>query len=263
VPITPTGPPYPPAPSAGSNAIGVFKIGISPIGVISPFNYWDTIASQYANSTILTTIIKNINSYIDPTFNLEQFFDYIWNIDTAQGYGLDVWGRIVGVNRSLRIAIGGYFGFAEAEPGALSFNFGSGSALAGPFYSGEPLTTQYLLEDQAYRQLILAKAAANITNGSIPAINGIMRALFPGEGNCYVSEGVAPTRWFGFAEAGDALTFGQGTFYDGETIETMVMSYVFDFPLTPVQFAIVTQSGVLPRSTGVKAHVVIQGVQVI
>jgi hypothetical protein len=258
----PTGPPYPIQPSPEADGLAFFQVGVA--GPITPFDYWNTIASQYANSTILTTIIGNIESYIDPTTNLESFFDLIWNIDTAQGYGLDVWGRIVGVNRSLALEIGAYFGFAESLPGALSFNFGAtGSPLAGPFYSGEPLTNVYLLDDDAYRDLILAKAAANITNGSIPAINGILRSLFgTSQGNCYVQEGTGPALWFGFAESATALTFSQGVFYDGEILETMVMFYVFDFPLNPVQYAIATQSGVLPRSTGVAAHVVIQGVTV-
>ena len=39
----------------------------------------------------------------------------------------------------------------------------------------------------------------------------------------------------------------------------MVMTYTFDFPLSPVEIAIVSQSGVLPRSTGVSATIVING----
>ena len=44
-------------PAPGSNAIGTFIIGASPIGDIPVFDPWQTVISQYANSPILTTLI--------------------------------------------------------------------------------------------------------------------------------------------------------------------------------------------------------------
>ncbi|WP_267550397.1 DUF2612 domain-containing protein [Rhizobium rhizogenes] len=245
-----SGPPYPPGPLPGSNGIGLFEIGVSPIGTIPPFDVWKTVISQYANSTILIQLIENINSYLDQTKNLDEFFDFMFNVDTAQGYGLDCWGRIVGVNRVLQVEVGNWFGYEEALPG--SFTFGQGA-----FYSGSTLTDNFALSDQAYRQLIFAKAAANITNGSIPAINRILMTLFPNRGNCYVTEGFQGGDWFGFAESTNAQGFNQAPFYNGQTIQTMVMTYTFTFQLSPVELAIVQQSGVLPKSTGVAASVVI------
>jgi hypothetical protein len=245
-----TGPAYPPGPQPGSNAIGTFTIGVSPVGTIPPFDVWKTIISQYANSPILTRLIENIFAYLDQTKNFDDFFDLIWNIDTAQGYGLDVWGRIVGVNRVLQVSVDSWFGFDEALPGAFTFG-------QGPFYSGAPLTSNFALSDQAYRQLILAKAAANITNGSIPAINQILLSLFPHRGNCYVTEGQDAGTWFGFAESINASGFNQAAFYSGQAITRMTMAYVFTFGLTPVELAIVQNSGVLPKSTGVAATVVL------
>src|SRR4051812_42839886 len=90
-------------PRPGSNAIGSFSIGVSPIGTIPSFDYWLTVISQYANSPILDTLVQNINESIDPTVNIDAFFDNMWNIDTAIGYGLDVWGRILGVSRTLAV----------------------------------------------------------------------------------------------------------------------------------------------------------------
>lgn len=216
---------------------------------VTKFQIWDTIISQYANSDILTTLCTNINEYLDQTANLDAFYQYIWNVDTAQGYGLDVWGRIVGVNRILQVVTGDYLGFKEALPGSDTFG-------QGPFYAGAPLTTNYALSDEAYRMLIFAKALANITDGSIPAINQILLNLFPGRGNCYVTEDNTSNTWFGFAEAG-AKTFGEGTFYNGSAIQWMRMTYTFEFALTAVELAIVQNSGVLPKPTGVAATVVV------
>ncbi len=72
---------------------------------------WDTILSQYANSPTITQMLANIQQYLDPTGNIDDFYDDVWNIQTAQGYGLDVWGRIVGVNRILQVSNTAYFGF--------------------------------------------------------------------------------------------------------------------------------------------------------
>jgi len=242
--------PYPRPPAGIPNGIGQFVIGQSPIGTQPGFDVWSTVISQYANSPILTTLISNLADYIDQTQNFDAFYDYIMNVATAQGYGLDVWGRIVGVNRILQVNVGNWFGFNEASPG--SFTFGQGS-----FYSGAPLTSNYSLSDEVYRTLIYAKAAANITDGSIPSINRILMTLFPNRGNAYVTEGSQSGSWFGFAESANAQGFNQAAFYSGSSVASMTMSYVFEFQLSPVELAIVQNSGVLPKPTGVQASVVI------
>lgn len=208
-------------PRFGSNAIGSFIIGISPIGSIPSFDFWQTVISQYANSPIITQLISNFDSYIDQTVNLDAFFDLVWNVDTAQGWGLDVWGRIVGVTRTLNIANAQqYFGFDEAGIGANPFG-------QQPFYAGASITNNFQLSDDAFRILILAKALANISDGSIKSINQLLLNLFPNRGNCFVTDGL-----------------------------DMSMTYTFAFNLTPVELAIVSQSGILPKPTGVSATVV-------
>lgn len=216
-----SGPTYPPGPQPGSNAIGFFQIGISPIGTIAPFDWWQTVISQYANSAILTQLISNFFQYIDPTQSLDAFFDFVLNVDTAQGEGLNIWGRIVGVTRVLNIASGDFFGMtgptgASGDPYNVS-----------PFFSGSsPLTNNYALTDSAFRTLIFAKALANISDGSIKSINQILINLFPGRGNAYVIDN-----------------------------EDMTLVYRFEFTPTPVELAIVGQSGVLPKPVGVLASI--------
>ena len=214
-----------------SSAIGLFQIGVSPIlGAIVPparFDFLRTVMSQYANAATIRQLIQNMDAYLDPRANIWNFYDLVWNVDTAQGYGLDVWGRIVGVGRVLEIATVDYFGFTG--PGGASgepFN-------QAVFYGGQPLTSNYALLDGPFRVLILAKALANICNATIPAINQIIINLFgpggalPVFGNSYVTDGL-----------------------------DMTMNYTFGSPLDPVQTAIVYQSGVLPRPAGVAATVV-------
>jgi hypothetical protein len=218
-----SGPPYPhPNPIPGSNAIGSFEIGVSPIGTISAFDIWRTVINQYANSPIISRLCTNMGQYLDLTADFDNFFDTVWNVDTAIGYGLDIWGRIVGVNRVLQIPVGGRFlGFEEAGGATVDpFN-------QSPFFSGQPITSNFALSDDAFRVLIFAKALANISDGSIKAINQLLRNLFAGRGNCYVVDNL-----------------------------DMTMTYMFKFILTPVEAAIVEQTGVLPKPVGVLSNVV-------
>jgi hypothetical protein len=215
------GAPYPHQSQApGSNAIGKFQIGISPIGTITPFDVWATIISQYGNSPRLTQLIESFNAAMDPTEFMDSFYDLIWNVATAQGYGLDVWGRIVGVSRTLKVpGAAEYLGFNEA--GNSWTGFGQGA-----FYSGGGISENVVLADTDYRQLILAKAAGNISDGSIPALNAILMNLFRARGDCYVADGL-----------------------------NMTMAYTFSFPLNPIELAIVETTGVLPNPCGVVINV--------
>jgi len=213
--------PYPQLPLPTGIGKG-FQIGVSPIGTPPPFNYWQTILSQYANSSILTQLISNFFQYLDQTANLDLFFENIWDIDTATGRGLEIWGRIVGVTKTLRfVASGQFFGFAEANDPVNVAGFNQ-----APFFSGTLLTSNFDLSDDAFRTLIFAKALANISDGSIPSINQILLNLFPGRGNCFVVDN-----------------------------GNMSLTYTFQFALTAVENAIVTQSGVLPKPVGVSAAV--------
>ena len=252
-------------------------------------NFPQTIISQYANSPRLLALLQSIDEWISPDANLENFYSFIWNIRRdggAYGYGLDVWGRIVNVKRTLATtSFGASFGFGEAGD-RTGFDQAN-------FYLGERATTNFTLTDEVYRLLIFARAALNITDCSIPAINAIMMNLFPNRGNAYVSDGANGEVgiFFGFGEAQDRLGFNTrdsdvratelgeeritesgeeritenlitdaslGPFQDlfaPPTRTNMSMIYVFEFELEPFEVAIVTDSGVLPKPVGVSATV--------
>ncbi|MDL2169834.1 DUF2612 domain-containing protein [Asaia sp. HumB] len=181
---------------------------------------YDTILSQYSNSPRLCTIIQSFAGAVDPEAFFDLWYDQVWNPSTATGWGLDVWGRIVGVGRVLQVTESGYIGFDEAAANGTStaireFN-------AGIWYSGQPTTTNVALTDDAYRKLIFAKAAANITDCSITSLNNILMTLFGDSGRCYVIDN-----------------------------QNMTMTYRFDFVPTPVQLSIIYRSGVLPQPSGV------------
>lgn len=189
-------------------------------------DYKATILSQYANSPTITALIDRFNDWIDPTADIDNFYTVVWNVETAIGFGLDIWGRIVDVPRNLQVVPSDiYLGYSEANSGTAT------DTDAQPFgqatmWNGPPATTTFALSDDAYRKLIMVKALANITDCTAANLNALLRFLFDGEGRCYVSD------------------TGQ-----------MSIRYVFEFNLSPVELSIMLHSGAVPRPAGVLVQV--------
>ena len=190
-------------------------------------NWDETLLSQYVDSPTLRSMLNSFNDAIDPSIDIANFYSQIWNVATAVGNGLDIWGQIVGVSRYLQISTSNYLGFDEAytaptaATGPQPFN-------QAPFYLGATATTTYALSDSQYRRLILVKAAANISNLSIPSINALLQAEFG------TSDGVNPY--------GAAYVIDSGG---------MAFQYHLTFVPSAVQIAIINNSGVFPRPAGV------------
>jgi hypothetical protein len=125
-------------------------------------NWSQTLISRFAGSEILVSLISSFNAATDPSANIQAFYNYIWNVRTAVGNGLNIWGKIVGVSRVVP--------------------------------SSPPIT----LEDADYQTLILVKAAANIGNVTIPTLNRLLRQIFAGSGLVYVQDNLDMTLTYVF-----------------------------------------------------------------
>ena len=115
-------------------------------------NVEQTVASEYGNSPTILALIDSFNAAVDPSSNIDQFWAIIWNVTTAQGFGLDIWGRIVGVTRIIQTS---------------------------------PPT---ILTDAQFLQLILIKALSNISLATSPAINTLLTDWMAGRGRAYVND---------------------------------------------------------------------------
>lgn len=153
-------------------------------------NWDETLLSQFASSPRILALIDTFNQAVDPTQDIANFQQYIWNVNTAVGNGLDIWGRIVGVSRTI-----------QGSSGTIT------------------------LADADFRTLILVKAAANIGNATVPTLNALLSQIFAPYGLVYVQDNL-----------------------------DMTLTYVFNFPPTTAQQAIVENSGVLPRPAGVEVN---------
>ena len=179
-------------------------------------NVEKTIISQYASSPIICALIERMNEWIDPRADIEQFYNMVFNVATAQGFGLDIWGRIVGISRRF-----------DVRANQKDFGYDTGLSDFSPFDQGvfsspESTTTVYELEDEAYRNIIMLKAMSNILYATAKNINQLLINLFGSRGRAYY------------------LTIGE-----------MHARYVFEFELTEFEKTLVFQSNLLPRPSGV------------
>src|SRR5262245_14807316 len=129
-----------------------------------------TIISQYGQSPTMNALIQNMNEYIDPRVKMQEFYDFCWNVDTAEGKFLDIWGKIVGVSRALRIPGNDpIVGFFNAD---VPYDWQPMSQ--GRFSRGDTTGQSYVLPDDAYRVLILTKALANIVATTARSLNQLL-----------------------------------------------------------------------------------------
>lgn len=193
-------------------------------------NWDETLLSQYCDSPAIKGILESFNDAVDPSYDIAQFYSNIWNVATAVGNGLDIWGQIVGCSRYLQVAATPYLGFEEAYtiPSAAT---GAQPFDQAPFYNGDVATSTFALSDSQYRQLIMVKAAANISDLSVKSINALLRAEFG------TNNGTDP--------------YGPAYVQD---LGGMQFNYHLGFIPNGAQIAIITNSGVFPRPAGVQAN---------
>ena len=143
------------------------------------FDTWDiaeTVQSQYATSKRMRAVIDAFWQAINPKADIDLLYKKLVNPRTAEGYGLDVWGRIVAIGRSY-LAVDDdtpYFGFDPPE-GVKNERLNSfGNA---PFY--KQVMGKVELADTMYRTYVFLKALINISNSSLAGLNHMVKLLFP------------------------------------------------------------------------------------
>lgn len=179
----------------------------------------ETLLSQYANSPIITTILKKSNEAIDPRHSADEFYNLAVNVLTAQDFGLDIWGRIVGIGRGISIPDpdADYFGFDGTEK-YLPFN-------QAPFFGDINDQASYQMDDETYRKVIMMKAYSNILCATAPNINAFLKAAFT-RGRAYF------------------LITGH-----------MTARYIFEYRLSELEKNLIYNHNILPRPSGVEISI--------
>lgn len=149
---------------------------------------------QYNNAPVINSLINAKQNWYNQnqvTFWTD-WVNNVINIQKANGYGLSIWGILLGVPRTYLV-------------------------------NGENIT----LSREQYRTVILARLRLIKMRGTIPEINSLLKFLFGQYGKAYVIDNY-----------------------------NMTMTYRFDFNLSDLQIAVLTNVTLLPRPAGVKITIV-------
>lgn len=187
-------------------------------------DYATTLLAQFGNSPRIIALLDSFNDAVDPADTIDSWYGAVWNIATAGSFGLHVWGRIVGVTNVVDLPPSAQrpaFGYGEAgQPTQMTpYN-------VAPFYSGPSPAQATTVSDYVFKNMIFAKAYANITDRSIPSMNQGLALVFPGLINGHVTD-------------------------DGN----MQGTFNFFSELAEFQVAILKQSGCVPGPTGVQMRI--------
>lgn len=143
----------------------------------------DTILTQYSASKKLLSIIDTFNHAVSLDDFTDEFIKKVWDLTTCETFGLDMWGKKVGISRYIVAPIDSdSFGFSEADDASPDYPTPFNDS---PFYGGVQETTNVRLGDDAYRTLIFCKAFTNISVATIPEINRFLKILFYQRGRAY------------------------------------------------------------------------------
>ncbi|EPC9887115.1 DUF2612 domain-containing protein, partial [Escherichia coli] len=184
----------------------------------------DTILTQYSASKKLLSIIDTFNQAVSLDDFTDEFIKKVWDLTTCETFGLDMWGKIVGISRYINAPIEtSSFGFSEADGKDLYYPNPFNDS---PFFGGAQETTNVRLSDDAYRTLIFCKAFTNISIATIPEINRFLNILFYQRGRAYCVN-----------------------------YRDMTIGITFEFNLAPYEESILTNYDVTPVPSGVQVNI--------
>ena len=163
------------------------------------------VQSQYAGSSRMVSILEGCRGHILPDADIALFYDMEFNVKTAQGKGLDAWGHIVGVERTI----------PEMELDEYGDIVPTGNTIT--------------LADESYRKLILHKAASNIMDSTLASMNYLLKKLYT-EHTCYVQLASQYSESGGIYIDNNPMEIVY--FFNGETLtptELSVFAYIGDY----------------------------------
>ena len=190
------------------------------------------IQSQYSASRKILALAAGYQKRIDPYVDVGLFYRTMFNIYTAEGVGLDNWGVILQIGRTIPGPyMGDSFGFTEKPPLPAEY---SGPRFQPfnqypftPDSGSDARAVMITLDDELFRLLLLYKALANISASDAATQNKLLSVL--------IDTGIG-----GFGDVAYVLE-----------IDTMVIRWVFEDVMTPLQRAVFQVAGTLTRGAGV------------
>ncbi len=186
---------------------------------IQQFNYGvdlrQALLWQYNNAPNLQSLVSQKNDWY--AVNQDQFWenwhDDVFNLDTANQFGLLLWGRILGLDLYVNTVTPENkptFGFAVDD---LNFDNSNFTDTDG---------TSILLPLETQRKALKLRYAQLISSGTVPEANRMLKRIFGDLGESFLLDRHA-----------------------------MVPTYIFNFPLTSDLLYLFDNYDILPRPAGV------------
>lgn len=130
--------------------------------------------SQYANSPKFVSLVSGLTGIFSNAKTLQDWYNVVFNLKTASGYGLDIWGTILNQGR--------LFYYTDPDSGVQESVYLKGAqTVDGVSYTEEQI-------EEIYRQVLFLKAMANITNATLASLNQMLQFYYQGRGRAYVYE---------------------------------------------------------------------------
>lgn len=129
--------------------------------------------SQYANSPKFVKLVEGLKEQFSNAKTMEDWFNIVFNMKTASGFGLDIWGLILNRSRLLY--------YKDTDGNEQSIYLRGEQTIGGETYTAEQI-------EETYRMLLFFTAFSYITNSTLKNFNDLLRFYFPPEKRCYVQE---------------------------------------------------------------------------
>ena len=123
---------------------------------------------QYANSPVLVSLDNGLKELFNDSPFVVNWYNAVFNMNTATGYGLDIWGKIL--NRNREFIYNGTEYYLQGE-----------QTIGGVHFSEEEM-------ENLYRLVLQITAMRYIGNASIYSINNILQTIFKDYGLAYCIE---------------------------------------------------------------------------
>lgn len=130
--------------------------------------------SQYANSPKFIALVSGLRNIFSNAKTLGDWFNVVFNLKTATGFGLDIWGEILNQGR--------LFYYVNPDSGNTESVYLKGAqTVDGVSYTSNQI-------EELYRSVLFLKAMSNITNSTLASLNQMLQFYFANRGRVYVIE---------------------------------------------------------------------------
>ena len=122
--------------------------------------------SQYANSPKFVALVDGLRAMFNNAKLIGDWYNIVYNLKTAKGFGLDIWGKILNQGCS--------FKYTNQTTGVVTEYYLKGEiTVDGTTFSAEEV-------EELYRKILFMKVISLITNATDKSLNELLQFYFDG-----------------------------------------------------------------------------------